>query len=130
MALNHDDVLKYKDLYLRTARNYLLNMQACISFLLKGQQSHATIKQVHLDAHTLKSQSQMMGYTHIGKISELIEYLFNKEETEGVHVKHGVLIKIQSDITRLFDSLNRIENEGKELDLSHRIEELEKAKES
>ncbi len=128
MPLSDDDVRKYKKLYLETARNYLKNMQACISMLLKNEQLHPTIKQVHLDAHSLKSQSQLMGYNQIAKISEIIEYLFNKEETEGVHVTHPVLIKIQSDVTRLFDSMNEIEAHGKELDLTERINELEQAK--
>ncbi len=129
MPLSQDDVQKYKKLYLQTARNYLENMQACISFLLKGEQTHATIKQVHLDAHSLKSQSQMMDYTNIAKISEIIEYLFNKEEKENVEVKHHLLIRIQSDITRLFDSMNEIEASGNELDLTERINDLEKVKE-
>lgn len=129
MPLSQDDVQKYKKLYLETARNYLENMQMCISFLLKGEQKLETIKQIHLDAHSLKSQSQMMDYANIAKISEIIEYLFNKEEKENMEVKHELLIKIQSDITRLFDSMNEIEKEGKELDLTERIAELEKAKE-
>jgi chemotaxis protein histidine kinase CheA len=128
MPLDDGDIQKYKKLFLETARNYLKDMQACISMLLKNDQVHATVKQVHLDAHSLKSQSQLMGFAHIAKISEIVEHLFNKEEKDGVHVKHHVLIMIQSDITRLFDSLDQIEREGKEIDLTDRISELEKAK--
>ncbi len=128
MALSQEDVVKYKKLYLQTARNYLENMQASISYLLKGEQIQIAVKQVHIDAHSLKSQSQIMGYNNIAKISEIIEYLFNKDEKENVHVNHDVLIKIQSDITRLQDSMNEIETQGKELDLTDRINELEQAK--
>ncbi len=128
MSLSSDDIRKYKKLYLQTARNYLENMQSHISFLLKGEQIHLAIKQIHLDAHSLKSQSQIMGYYNIAKIAEIIEYLFNKEEKENVNIKHHVLITIQSDISRLLDSLIEIENLGRELDLTDRINELEKAK--
>lgn len=129
MPLSQDYIQKYKGLYLQTARNYVENMQGFISSLLKGDQSINAIKQVHIDAHSLKSQSQLMGYDNIAKICEIIEYLFNKDENENVHVKHEVLIRIQSDLTRLLDSMNEIEAHDKEIDLTDRISELEKAKE-
>ena len=129
MQLSQGDIQKYKKLYLETARNYLENMQANISFLLKGEQPLTSVQHIHIDAHSLKIQSQIMGYNNIAKIAEIIEYLFNKDENENAHVAHDVLIKIQSDLTRLHDSLTEIETQGKELDLTDRINELEKAKE-
>lgn len=128
MSLSQDDVLKYKKLYVQTAKNYLENMQLNISYLLKGEQIQEAIKQVHIDAHSLKSQSQMMGYDNFSKISEIIEFLFNRDEKENIQVPNEVLIKIQSDISRLMDSLVEIENNGKEIDLADRIVELEKLK--
>lgn len=128
MPLSEDDIIKYKKLYLETAKNYMENMQLNVSYLLKGEQRENATKQVHIDSHSLKSQSQIMGYINIAKISEIIEYLFNKEEKENIQVPNEVLIKIQSDIARLQDSLKEIEQNGKELDLSDRITELEKIK--
>ena len=126
MPLSADDILKYKNLYLQTARNYLQNMQLNISFLLKKEQAEAAVKQVHIDAHSLKSQSQMMGYNHVAKISEIIEKLFNKRENENAQVNKDVLIQIQADLSRLQDSLTEIEKQGKELDLTGVICKLEK----
>lgn len=126
VTLSKTDIHKYKKLYLQTARNYVENMQEYISFLLKGEQTPNAIKQVHIDAHSLKSQSQLMGYENIAKISELIEHLFNKQGDENAEIDHGILIRIQSDLARLTDSFNEIESSEKEIDLADRITELEK----
>jgi chemotaxis protein histidine kinase CheA len=128
MPLSPDDIIKYKNLYLQTARNYLQNMQLNISFLLKEEQADTAVKQVHIDAHSLKSQSQIMGYNHIAKVSEIIENLFNKQENENMQVNKDVLIQIQADLPRVQDSLTEIEKQGKELDLTGIIEKLEKVK--
>lgn len=126
MSLSQEDVLKYKSLYLQTARNYLQNMQLNISFLLKKEQTKIALKQVHIDAHSLKSQSQLMGYKHVAKIAEIIEDLFNKEEKEDVQIRKDLLIQIQADLSRLHDCLTEIEKQGKELDLTEVIKKLEK----
>lgn len=128
MPLSTDDIVKYKNLYLQTARNYLQNMQLNISFLLKKEQSETSVRQVHIDAHSLKSQSQIMGYNHIAKISEIIEKLFNKHENENAQIRKDILIQIQADLSRLHDSLTEIERQGKELDLTGVINKLEKLK--
>jgi len=128
MALSNQDKQKYNKLYIQTARNYLENMRTSLSKLIKDQDILETVKQVHIDAHSLKSQSQMMGHQHIAKISEIIEHLFNKSEQDDIHIPQKILIILQSDVTRLLDSLDEIEANGKELDLTDRVEELEKIK--
>lgn len=126
MPLSHSDIQKYKKLFLQSANNYAENMQENIAFLINRQHVFTAIKQVHLDAHSLKSQSTLMGYGQMAKLAEIIEFLFNKEEKEGEHIKHSVLIKIQADVARLIDSLKEIEKNDREMDLTDRIEELEK----
>jgi chemotaxis protein histidine kinase CheA len=128
MLLSQDDINKYKTLYFQTAREYLENMQLNISHLLKDEQKEAAIKQIHIDAHSLKGQSQVMGYSNISKISETIEYIFNKYEKENNEVKYDTLIKIQKALSALLDSTTQIEKTGKELDLTGIINELEGAK--
>lgn len=122
--MSQDDVIRYKNLYLQVARNYLQNMQVNISFLLKEGKAEAAERQVQLDAHSLKSQGQIMGYNHIAKISEIIENLFNKDN--NIKVTKDILIQIQADMCMLQDSLTEIEKNGKELDLSEVVTKLEK----
>lgn len=126
MPLSPDDIIKYKNLYLQTARNYLENMQLNISFLLKKEQAETALKQVYIDAHSLKSQSQIMGYNHVAKVSEIIENIFNKRGNENTSVNKNTLILIQADLSRLQDSLTEIEKHGKELDLTGVIKKLER----
>ncbi len=128
MPMSQDDIIKYKNLYLQAARNYLQNMQLNISFLLKEEQSEAAIKQVHIDAHSLKSQGQIMGYKNIAGVSEIIENLFNKTGNEKININKDILIQIQADLCRLQDSFTEIEKNGKELDLTEVIKKLENVK--
>ena len=128
MLLSQDDINKYKTLYLSTAKDYLKNMQMHISHLLKSEQKEVAITQIHIDAHSLKGQSQVMGYNNIAKISEIIEYTFNKNEKENIEVKHDTLIKIQKALSALLDSTTQIEKTGKELDLKEIINKLEETK--
>lgn len=124
MALSQDDIQKYKTLYLQTARNYLLSLQSQISDLLKGIQKSESIAQAHIDAHSLKSQSQIMGFKNLGEMSEIMESIFNKHDNEKSDVPRDLLVKLQSEIARMSDSLDEIEKSGQELDLSDRVEGL------
>lgn len=128
MSLSEDDVKKFKSLYIETARNYLQNMQSDISCLLKGQQKSTYVKQIHIDAHSVKSQSQIMGYCEIAKISEIIESLFSKIEKENMEISFPFLIRIQINLTKVLDSISEIESQGNELDLTNTIQELESIK--
>lgn len=128
MPVSQSDILKYKNIYLKAARNYLQNMQLNISFLLKEEQSEIAIKQIYIDAHTLKSQGQIMGYKHIAKASEIIENIFNNLKDKNGQINKDILIQIQADLTRLHDSFTEIEKNGKELDLKDVISKLEKIK--
>lgn len=125
MLLSQNDINKYKSLYLSTAKDYLKNMQMNISNLLKNEQKEIAIKQIHIDAHSLKGQSLVMGYNNISKISEIIEHTFNKYEKENLEIKHETLIKIQNALSKLSNSIIEIEKSEKELDLTETIKELE-----
>jgi chemotaxis protein histidine kinase CheA len=125
MLLSQNDINKYKSLYLSTAKDYLKNMQMHISNLLKNEQKAIAIKQIHIDAHSLKGQSQVMDYKNISKISEIIEQIFNKYEKGNLEIKHDTLIKIQKALTELSNSIIEIEKSKKELNLTETIKELE-----
>lgn len=128
MALSQEDIQKYKTLFLQTARSYLQSMQAHISLLLKGNQKQESISQIHRDAHSLKSQCQIMGYKNLGELSEIFENIFDKHEKEKTDAARDVLIKLQSEIARMLDSLDEIEKNNKELDLSDRVQGLSQYK--
>lgn len=128
MALSQEDIQKYKSLFLQTARSYLQNMQAQISLLLKGDQKPDSIVQLHRDAHSLKSQCQIMGYKNLGELSEIFENIFGKHENERTDAARDVLVKLQSELARMSDSLDEIEKNDKELDLSDRVEGLSQYK--
>lgn len=128
MSLSKDDVNKFKSLYVETARSYLQNMQSHISYLLNEQQVSSSVRQVHLDAHSIKSQSQIMGYVEIAKISEAIESLFNRIEKENLEMGTPFLVRIQINLTKVLDSINEIEKQGKEMDLTAVVKELENIK--
>ena len=69
------DISSYKKLYLRTAKEYsdmLSNNYVRISLNALDKEP---LKNMYLSAHSLKSQSQAMGYVKIGRLSGMIEKL-------------------------------------------------------
>jgi len=74
--MNPADVAQYKALYLKTARQYVTAIKDSLTQLAQSPADQALIAKAHLSAHSLGSQSLVMGFTQIGQLSRTVEYLF------------------------------------------------------
>jgi len=63
----------YKDIYLKTAKEYIDKMLSAYSKLSKDSQDKEAIIIAHLSSHSLKGQSQIMGFTKLVDLCESIE---------------------------------------------------------
>ena len=63
----------YKNIYLQTAREYVNGMLSAYSKLSKNSQDKEAVIVIHLSAHSLKGQSQIMGFTNIVNLCEGVE---------------------------------------------------------
>lgn len=126
MSIDQTDKAKYKALYLQTAREYVHTMQQHIGLLLQKTETNDSIATVHRSAHSLASQSLVMEYTNIGEYARAIEKIFRLEPGEKFTVDRKGLEMIEHDLKKIVLSLDAIENDKPEIDLSADIALLEK----
>jgi chemotaxis protein histidine kinase CheA len=125
MPMNHEDVVKYKSLYLQTSWGYLNMLQKNVGFLLNGVQSENVIESLHLAAHSLKSQSILMGYNQIGQFSGLLEQIFKAAKEKAFVPNNEILELILKGLSNVHLSLSQIAENGTEVDMSETITKIE-----
>jgi chemotaxis protein histidine kinase CheA len=101
--MGQTDLASYKNIYLQTAREYLNNIRSGYSKLSVNLQDKEAISLIHVSAHSLGGQSQIMGYTNI------VKFCVNIEKVSG-----NILDKV-SLINNEF--VNLLKNSLDELDL-------------
>lgn len=127
MPLDPNDIIKYKGLYLQTARAYVNDMQRELGKLIGGQDDIDAVKVIHMASHSLTSQSVLMGYASIGSSAASIEKLF-KAKMDGVKSLDTAILALVDDLLKkMATSLTEVENTGKEHDLSGEIQKLQSA---
>ena len=124
MSMNQDDVTKYKSLYLQTSWGYLNMLRKNIAFLLSGMQGQSALEAAHLAAHSLKSQSILMGYTQIGEFSMRMEAIFKISKSKILVPNKEVLDIVLSGLNKVQTSLIQISENGQEIDISEEIGKL------
>ena len=122
----NEDLQQYKNLYLKTGREYLVSLQKYVSALMTNHHDEAVIDQAHIDAHSLKGQSLLMQYTNIGLFSEAIERTFSAVKEHKITLNDNILQQIKEGIEKMKESMDEIEKHDKDLDLSVEIKELKK----
>ena len=125
MAMEQADIVKYKSLYLQTARAYIRDMQHNLSVLMDGKENPDAVSVVHLASHSLASQSLLMGYTTIGSASFGIEKIFKAKMEGNLSFKDTTLHLINRIAGRIARSVDEVEKSGKEIDLSEESKQLD-----
>jgi chemotaxis protein histidine kinase CheA len=122
MPLSTDDKKKYKDLYLQTAKPYVKDLQNIASY---ADTDSEKIDLIHRAAHSMGSQSLMMEYNSLGKLSRLIEKIFKSKKDEDYTITPETKVVLMKAVSRMNNSLAAIENDDNELDLSPEVNELQ-----
>lgn len=125
MPMSTDDVGKYKKLYLDTAREYVKQMEELLSVLLTTADSQEKSKEMLMAAHSLTSQSLLMGYNLIAEYTSLLENIF-RAQCDGQFSLNTAMINVIVDgVKKLSVSLDKLEADGTELDMSAEVKQLE-----
>ncbi len=118
MALSQEEQTKYKTLYLQTARQYVKDMQENVSQLLTGNETTDVIDEIHLAAHSLKGQSQMMRYESISAVASILEKIFRGKKDNTLNLSHELVAKLPDAVNAMEECLDSIEKDNKENDTS------------
>lgn len=121
MPLSDDDKKKYKDLYVQSAKPYIADLQKIAAL---QDTDAATTEVIHRAAHSMGSQSLMMDYTSIGTLSRLIERIFKAKVDENYVISPETKEVLMKAVGRMDESVQKIADEGQEIDLNQEIEAL------
>jgi chemotaxis protein histidine kinase CheA len=124
MPLSQDDQVKYKDLYLQTAREYVKALQENLNFLMQGKESDDAIETLHRSAHSLNTQSIMMSFQQMSSVASLLEKIFKEHREKNQPISHDSLVVLVSTVNSMDHCLTSIEETNHESDLSADVTSL------
>jgi chemotaxis protein histidine kinase CheA len=121
MPLTDDDKKKYKELYLQTAKPYIADLEKIASL----QQTDASALEVtHRAAHSLGSQSLMMEYNSIGKLSRLLEKILKTAIDGQFTIDEATKEAMVEAVAGIKSSVASIEKNDSEMDLEEQFGNL------
>ena len=124
MSLSADDQVKYKDLYLKTARDYVKALQENLTFLATGKESTEAIETLHRSAHSLNTQSVMMSYLQVSSVAALLEQIFKTHQEKHLPIAQNGLSVLTAAVEHMNACLDTIEKTNQESDLSQDVTNL------
>jgi two-component system chemotaxis sensor kinase CheA len=111
------DLSDYEALYVKTAYEYLDAMQAGIIVLSTSKDNKEAMDTMYRSAHSLKSQSALMGYKNTASLNEFIEHTIKGIKDGKFVFTEKVFLEIKTAIQKIEKSINSIEKLHKELTL-------------
>lgn len=118
-------VSSYKKLYLQTAKE---NCDALLNNYIKISQNSLdkdALNNMYISAHSLKSESQTMGYYKLAVLSGMIEKVTKNILDNRIQITEGLMVVIKEAIENVQASLLNIEKEREEKDTDFISKELE-----
>lgn len=119
-----NEFLEYKDLYVQTSRDYIQSLNASLLTLEKNPTDKEAIEEVFRSAHSLKSQSAAMEYESTGFLCHTVEDVFYEIKNDRMALTSELSDHLFASFDALTDSINCIEKENHEIDLSQQAETL------
>jgi chemotaxis protein histidine kinase CheA len=71
--MDSTDLSDYKNIYLQTAKEYINSLSSACSKLSVNSSDNEAVNAIHISSHSLRSQSQVMGFSAIADLSGNIE---------------------------------------------------------
>ena len=118
------DLNEYKKLYLITASDKLSEMTKLLSAIEINHNPKA-ISDFHRQAHSIKSQSFIMGYAQLGLAGKILESLFRAVKEARITLNPVLIQKVRQMINAMSLSLQNIQDQLGEFNLSKEIRSLE-----
>lgn len=115
------DLSSYKELYIKTAHEYLEAMHASMVLIIADLKNESAIETIYRSAHSLKSQSLIMGYRNTASLNEFLELTFRNIKEGKITFTEKVLEEIKTALNKVEQSVQAIETLDKELTLQEQV---------
>ena len=119
------DISSYKKLYLETAKEYCNMLSSNYDKLSLSGFDKDALNNMYISAHSLKSQSQAMGYVKMTALSGMIEKTIKNILDNNAQIPEDSMVMLKDAIENIQESLRNIEAENKELDTDTVAQKLE-----
>ncbi len=118
------DLSDYKKLYLQTAKEYVDKMSVSLGKLSGDFLNKEALNDLHISSHSLKSQSQVMGFTNIASLSAIIEKISNSALEGKSQVNDKIIPVLEESVDQINSSLIQIKKDNTENNLESIIKKL------
>jgi two-component system chemotaxis sensor kinase CheA len=120
------DMGQYRDLFVETAKKYLVTLNDELLNLEKKPDDEQSVDAIFRAAHSLKGQSSAMGYDKTGYLCHVIEDVFFEVKEKRRKMDPTLADLLFKSLDTLTKSIDHIESDGTEIDVSDIIDELKK----
>jgi len=116
------DLNQFKSLYNQTALEYLHKIEEGLNSIKQNPSDRNSINSVHIAAHSLKSQSFLMGYSSVGNASMVLEKTFRVLNDSTGPVSSEILRAVEIVVHAVHAAISNIIDGHPEGDLTKIIE--------
>ncbi len=116
--MQQGDLSNYKRLYIQTARDYLAQLEQSLITLKSDPTNAEAIETAHIAAHSIASQSIVMGYNSTSTICHSIEAYLQLVKDGSKLLNSEVVAFISGFVQKIKISIDSIEVNNKESDLT------------
>jgi two-component system chemotaxis sensor kinase CheA len=126
--MDSHNLSSYKDLYVKTAREFLTTAHAKLPAYAATPKDMAILDELIRSAHSVKGQSLTMGFVKTGNLALLLETVLRKLKEDAIQLSPELLALIGEAFNALTRSIDTVEAEDKEADLADTIKKFEALK--
>ena len=101
----------YKNLYLQTAKEYLEKMSVSLNQLSNDVSNKEALNNLHIASHSLKSQSQVMGFKDISDICLNIEKISDEALRGNAQLNNQIITDVKKSVENLSEILKLIQDD-------------------
>jgi chemotaxis protein histidine kinase CheA len=105
----NNDLANFKDLYFKTAHEYVNNLMSGLETLGPNPSSEK-LGELHRFAHSLKSQSAVMQFMNISHLSGTLEQLFDQLQKGEQQLTPDMLAELNKSVDALSKALDTAEH--------------------
>ena len=111
--MSSTDLSNYKNLYIKTAKEYVDKLLSDSLKLTSNPSDKEVINSLHINSHSLKSQSQVMGYMNVADICLNIEKISSDVLEGHVEFTNDDISNIKKSVEELGEMLKLIQHDTK-----------------
>ncbi len=106
------DLASYKNIYLQTAKEYVEKMSVSLDKLSTNASDTEALNNLHIVSHSLKGQSQVMGYNDVVNICLNIEQISSDALKGKSQLNSDIIVSIKSSVEEIKEILKQVQNDS------------------